>query len=993
MQTAGRLSRFMDDSSAPDRGGVAPHLCSTGFAPPMFIGVASPVATAIGPVGAGGRARIRRGGLGRALVAILLAWAAWPREAGAQYTHKIETWTATTADTWETQSLSGAPYSVPANAVVEVAVRNGSSTDERSGGVRAVGSALERRFLLHDAEDGGVEVVVMHVQTNASSQIQHYADTTADVDFVLLGYWTSGTYVERFDTFTAGANASWQDRNLCTYGVGPEHVAELVMTNDALANGREAGVRTNGSALERRLDLQEAEDGGVDTATMFVKADATIQATIELYAQTNSSINFYLVGYWNVAPLAYTQLFADIGNPTMDGAWEDIDLTASGVPNGAIAEMNLGNKQSTQNLMGVRENGSALDRRLDLMDAETGGNWGRMHVDSDASAIIEFNHQDVSDTYDFQLVGYWDSCNSSIKYSVADLGAITGANKSLGWHINSTRKVAGFEEDVLGAPDAWFHDCGTFTALGTLGGADGEAHGINNNNMVVGWAHDASAERRAFSWTSGGGMVNLGTASGRDDSEALSVNANSEIVGTVVDFDPAPPRNRLAFIYLPVAAYTLGVGMTSLGTLGGAQSVGMDINDSGQVTGGAMNASGVYRPFRWANGTMTDLGTLGGDNKSVDHRGEAINSSGDVAGRSYTAGNAKHAFFYSGSMTDLGVLTGGTQSWAFGVNDSDIVVGTSDTTGAVFRAFVWDSTNGMRNLNSLISGSSGWTLLRATDINNDGFITGWGTNGSGNTRAFLLTPTCGNSGGGSLRSIQSEADVEVAAAQGGGGGGAVSSSLISGGVQLTDADGTLVEMVVDNSGTPLAGVELVTDQPGVSVEYEVSESVTLANPDPGTSSETGFADGVALARTLRVSTGAAADKSSVTVSMRFTRDEIAGLEVDPYQLQLHVFNSTDGQSTGVWVAAGENVGESTPTAVIGQTGFFFSPDDTVDYWAVLDDGGTFAVGMPLDALPPPPPPTCSPGLCGVACLQALLACTSLLLVYRSSVRRRRATAL
>ena len=134
--------------------------------------------------------------------------------------------------------------------------------------MRAVGSSLERRFLLHEAEAGGVDVVVMQVQTDGSSQIEHYAEETADVSFILLGYWKQcPEYVEAFQTFSATADAAWQDHNLAGYGVGPDQVAEIVMTNTKTDREREAGVRTNGSSLQRRFDLAEAESGGVDTAT------------------------------------------------------------------------------------------------------------------------------------------------------------------------------------------------------------------------------------------------------------------------------------------------------------------------------------------------------------------------------------------------------------------------------------------------------------------------------------------------------------------------------------------------------------------------------------------------------------------------------------------------------------------------------------------------------------------------------------------------------
>jgi len=44
------------------------------------------------------------------------------------------------------------------------------------------------------------------------------------------------------------------------------------------------------------------------------------------------------------------------------------------------------------------------------------------------------------------------------------------------------------------------------------------------------------------------------------------------------------------------------------------------------------------------------------------------------------------------------------------------------------------------HLNNLISPDSGWTLKDATAINDNGQIVGYGDDGSGQARAFLLTP-------------------------------------------------------------------------------------------------------------------------------------------------------------------------------------------------------------------------------------------------------------
>ncbi|MGB0716796.1 MAG: hypothetical protein ACPGXK_13015, partial [Phycisphaerae bacterium] len=666
------------------------------------------------------------------------------------YESLAETWTPSASGSWTTQDLSGSPYNVPANAVVEVAIRNDSTGNERFGGIRAVGASVDRRIELQEAEAGGYDILVLHTQASASSTIEYYAESTSDIDFVLLGYWECGTYVDTFDTFTAGANTSWQDRDLCTYGVSPQYVAEIAFTNDDTGNEREAGVRTNGSSLSRIVDLQEAEGGGVDAGSMIVRADNTPSATIELYAEDNSDIDFYLVGYWSVAPLNYTELYADVGSPSSDGSWEDIDLTSFSVPDNAVVEIAFQHEVTdTENMMGLRPNGSSADRRLDLQESEGGGDSvARAHTLSDGSAIVELYHEDVSDTHTFRLMGYWDSCDSAVEYIVTDLGANTAANSAGGFDINASNQIAGFEQAAGGATDGWLSDCGTLTDVGNLSGAtNAECLAINASGVLAGRADNSSSNSRAFTWTSGGGMIDLGITESRTESEAFAINANSEVCGSVFNIDSGPDE-RLAMIYLPNPAYNLTAGMTSLGTLGGEESVATDINDSGQVVGGAQTVGGVFRPFRWENGTMTDLGTLGADEENITHRAEGVNASGNTVGRSFTAGGEAHAFYYDGSMTDLGVLTGGDSSWAFDINDSNVVVGTSNVTGGNFRAFVYDSTNNMRNLNDLIDSGSGWTLTRATAINNNGFITGFGTNGSADLRGFLLTPACSAGGGG-----------------------------------------------------------------------------------------------------------------------------------------------------------------------------------------------------------------------------------------------------
>jgi len=326
--------------------------------------------------------------------------------AGPGYTEMYQPWSATSADTWQTVDLGA--FGVPADAVVEVAVTNIDTGRENFGGVRALGSSLERRFALHEAESGGVDAVTMHVQTDASSQIQHYADRTDRISFILLGYWTGASYVERFDAFKAGANASWQPHDLGAYGVGPNQVAEIALSQTSTSIEWLVGARRPGSGLTRLLPLHEAQGGGIDMVTLMAGTDAS--SIVEVYAEADSVVDFHLLGYWSTPPGTYTETGNVHGQATLAGSWETTDLSSFGVPADSIAQFVISNERdANENQMGVRATGSTIpNRRLDLQEAESGGgDLGTMHVQVDASAQIQWAAEYGATEGFFYPVGWW----------------------------------------------------------------------------------------------------------------------------------------------------------------------------------------------------------------------------------------------------------------------------------------------------------------------------------------------------------------------------------------------------------------------------------------------------------------------------------------------------------------------------------------------------------------------------------------------------------
>jgi probable HAF family extracellular repeat protein len=235
------------------------------------------------------------------------------------------------------------------------------------------------------------------------------------------------------------------------------------------------------------------------------------------------------------------------------------------------------------------------------------------------------------------------------------LGTLGKYNVATG--INDAGQVVGWSGIIPGDSSRAFitgpNGVG-MTDIGTLGGFWSIAFGINNSGQVAGVSdtgltqtEPGSPVHAFITGPNGMGMTDLGTLGG-SDSSAQGINDAGQVAGNSFTATGEPH----AFITSPD-----GVGMTDLGTLGGSNSHARGINDAGQVVGDSFTATG--EPHAFITGPdgvgMTDLGALGGGWSVA----LGINDTGQVVGYSGTAAGDSHAFITGPDgvgITDLNSL-------------------------------------------------------------------------------------------------------------------------------------------------------------------------------------------------------------------------------------------------------------------------------------------------------------------------------------------------
>jgi len=322
---------------------------------------------------------------------------------------------------------------------------------------------------------------------------------------------------------------------------------------------------------------------------------------------------------------------------------------------------------------------------------------------------------------------------------MTDIGALPGKNNSAGGSINARGWVTG--QSQIGIIDPSL-DIPEFRAalwrqhdvidLGVLpGGTESLGIHVNDSGQVIGFSDNGvpdpfsfpffftGTQIHTFVWENGA-MSDIGTLGGPDAVPGASCSGQPHDVVVGSSFLNNNPNDLTGFPTFHPFRWQNGT-MNDLGSLGGTIAFGQCTNHRGQIIGQS-NLSGdiLTHAFLWENGVMNDLGTLGGDNSEAIW----INDAGMIVGSADLPAADIHdaVVWKDGKIQDLGTLDGDACSRGRGLNARGQVVGGSSDCRNFLHAFVWEEGGPMLDLNTLIAPGSGWQLTNAFNINDRGEI-------------------------------------------------------------------------------------------------------------------------------------------------------------------------------------------------------------------------------------------------------------------------------
>lgn len=267
--------------------------------------------------------------------------------------------------------------------------------------------------------------------------------------------------------------------------------------------------------------------------------------------------------------------------------------------------------------------------------------------------------------------------------------------------------------------------------LGDLPGGSvfSSAYGLSSDGSYIVGSSSSDKGVEAYFW-SNNQMIPLGDLTTSSYySTAYAISDDGHLIAGRTNAHPYWPNNKaLIWNNLQISTYN-----------GYEEGIAFDMTPTGDIVVGRLNG----QAFRSINNQIEFIGDLsGGDFYST---ATAISDNGLVIvgeGRSILG---QEAFRWeNGTVSGLGFLPSGSSSHANDTStNGNTIVGWSMLSD--FTAFIWDETNGMRNLKDVLENDYGlnlfgWNLTNATGISSDGtVICGNGINPNGYDEAWIAT--------------------------------------------------------------------------------------------------------------------------------------------------------------------------------------------------------------------------------------------------------------
>jgi hypothetical protein len=266
--------------------------------------------------------------------------------------------------------------------------------------------------------------------------------------------------------------------------------------------------------------------------------------------------------------------------------------------------------------------------------------------------------------------------------------------------MNTSGQIAGNVTNGSGLYQACRWDTSTANLLGFLpGDTQSKAHAITDAGLVYGESISAGGIRRACRWAANGAITDISTLI---SGETATSARGDDGAGRVLLETGSDTRY---YLYASDGSTALPLNFKGTAISSGGYIGGYDYNFSSS-------------PNRWEAARWTASGSSAALLPPLEGYTSAwgwnVNRSGAVAGicsptSGWSTANSRATFWTaptrfnpSATPTDLGTLSS-TASYASALNDQGDVVGNYTDALSVDRPFIWNSTNGIVDLNHLLA--------------------------------------------------------------------------------------------------------------------------------------------------------------------------------------------------------------------------------------------------------------------------------------------------